>query len=96
MDQKKWMKHGEIFPVVQTTLTERKTFGESVTNFFFFFFFFFFQGMKKMFVSVVTAPTYLNPYLMLGETTQAIMLLTTTQTVNFKLESDGTQGEGAF
>ena len=52
--------------------------------------------MKKMFVSVVTAPTYLNPYLMLGETTQAIMLLTTTQTVNFKLESDGTQGEGAF
>ena len=62
----------------------------------FFFFFFFFQGMKKMFVSVVTAPTYLNPYLMLGETTQAIMLLTTTQTVNFKLESDGTQGEGAF
>ena len=61
-----------------------------------FFFFFFFQGMKKMFVSVVTAPTYLNPYLMLGETTQAIMLLTTTQTVNFKLESDGTQGEGAF
>ena len=93
MDQKKWMKHGEIFPVVQTTLTERKTFGESVTKIFFFFFF---QGMKKMFVSVVTAPTYLNPYLMLGETTQAIMLLTTTQTVNFKLESDGTQGEGAF
>lgn len=93
MDQKKWMKHGEIFPVVQTTLTERKTFGESVTIFFFFFVF---QGMKKMFVSVVTAPTYLNPYLMLGETTQAIMLLTTTQTVNFKLESDGTQGEGAF
>ena len=66
MGQKKWMKHGEIFPVVQTTLTERKTFGESVTKIFFFFFF---QGMKKMFVSVVTAPTYLNPYLMLGETT---------------------------
>ena len=92
MDQKKWMKHGEIFPVVQTTLTERKTFGESVTNFFFFFFFF--QG--KDVCKCGTAPTYLNPYLMLGETTQAIMLLTTTQTVNFKLESDGTQGEGAF
>ena len=36
-------------------------------------------------VCVVTTPTYFNPDLTLGESTQAIMLLTITRTVNFKL-----------
>ena len=63
MDQKKWMKHGEIFPVVQTTLTERKTFGESVTNFFFFFFF---SGYEKDVCKCGHCPNLLKPIFDVG------------------------------